>query len=150
MTAYFGLLDIGKPKAGETVVYPAAPGPTVVVGQIAKIEGCRAVGIAGSDEKCQWMTGELGSTPHQLQEPDWRRGCATACPKGIDMNFETSAARSGDGSRDDSSARVILCGAISGYNAVDADPRPKRPDLIKRVAWKGSSSATSSADSPKR
>src|SRR5205814_2088566 len=89
VTAYFGLLDIAKPEAGETVVVSAAAGATgSVVGQIAKIKGCRVVGIAGGPAKCRWLR-DLGfDAAVDYKTPDWRAQLAAATPDGIDVSFE--------------------------------------------------------------
>jgi NADPH-dependent curcumin reductase len=89
-TAYFGLLDIGQPKEGETLVVSAAAGAVgSLAAQIGKLKGCRVVGIAGSDEKCAWLTGELGldAAINYRTEPV-REALARACPNGIDIYFE--------------------------------------------------------------
>src|SRR5688572_31659988 len=90
ITAYFGLLELGKPKAGETVVVSAAGGAVgTVVGQIAKLKGCRVVGIAGSADKCAWLTAELGfDAAVCYKDADWKAQLAAACPNGIDIDFE--------------------------------------------------------------
>ncbi len=127
-TAYFGLLDVGQPKPGETVVVSAAGGAVgSIVGQIAKIKGCRVVGIAGSDDKCRWVVDELGfdacinykteSVEDRLDE---------LCPNGIDVNFENVGGPIMDAilARINNNARIALCGLISSYNAVDPVPGP--------------------------
>src|SRR6266498_3163254 len=90
MTAYVGLLDIGQPKPGETVVVSAASGAVgSVVGQLAKIWGCRAVGIAGGKQKCDYVTRELGfDACIDYKAGDLHRGLKEACPKGVDVDFE--------------------------------------------------------------
>jgi NADPH-dependent curcumin reductase len=120
MTAYFGLLDIGKPKDGDTVVVSGAAGAVgSVVGQIARLKGCRAIGIAGGPEKCRYVVEELGFTAAiDYKSEDVRATLATHCPKGIDVYFdnvggdilEAALARLARG------ARIIICGAISQYN----------------------------------
>ena len=89
-TAYFGLLDLGEPKAGETVVVSAAAGAVgSIVGQIAKIKGCRAVGLAGTAEKCDWITGDLGfDAAINYRTEDVPRALADACPNGVDIYFD--------------------------------------------------------------
>jgi NADPH-dependent curcumin reductase CurA len=120
VTAYFGLLEIGKPKPGETVLVSAAAGAVgSVAGQIAKIQGCRAVGIAGGKEKCAWITGELGfDAAVDYKAPDWREQLARATPDGIDVNFENVGGEIMDAviARMNQGGRVALCGMISGYN----------------------------------
>ena len=95
MTAYMGLLEIGKPAAGETVVVAAASGAVgSVVGQIARIKGARAVGIAGGPDKCRYVTEELGfDACIDHRAPDFIARLATACPKGIDVYSRMSAKR---------------------------------------------------------
>ena len=90
LTAYCGLLEIGAPKAGETVVTAAATGPVgATVGQIAKIKGCRAVGISGGAEKCAYAVNELGfDACINRNAPDFEAQLAAACPDGIDVYFE--------------------------------------------------------------
>lgn len=129
-TAYFGLLDIGKPKAGETVVVSAAAGAVgSTVGQIAKIKGCRAVGIAGSDDKCRWITDELGFDACINYKAENVYGAlGRHCPDGIDIDFENV----GGAILDDVlghinlRARIVLCGLISAYNAAEPVPGPYR------------------------
>ena len=141
ITAYFGLLDIGKPQAGETVVVSAAAGATgSVVGQIAKIKGCRAVGIAGSDEKCSWLTGDLGfDAAVNYKKPDWKERLAAACPDGIDVNFENVGGEIMETviSRMNLNGRVVLCGLISGYNSDEPMRGPFDQILMKRLRVQG-------------
>jgi NADPH:quinone reductase len=129
LSAYFGLMDFGRPQPGETVLVSAAGGATgSVVGQIAKILGARAVGIAGSEEKCQRLVAELGydaAVDHRAPG-DLSAALARACPNGVDVYFdsiggpllEAALANLAVG------ARVVLCGAISAYNAEGATPGP--------------------------
>jgi len=128
LTAYFGLLDIGKPKAGETLVVSAAAGAVgSIVGQIGKIKGCRVVGIAGSDEKCRWITGELGfdAAINYKTEPI-RESLKKHCPNGIDVDFENAGGEILDAvlSLINLRARIALCGLISQYNATEPVPGP--------------------------
>lgn len=121
LTAYFGLLDVGQPQSGETVVISAAAGAVgSVAGQIAKIKGCRVVGIAGSPEKCDWITSELGfDAAVNYKEPDWKDQLKRACPNGVDIDFENVGGEIMNTvmSLLNLKARVVLCGLISGYNA---------------------------------
>ena len=120
MTAYFGLLDIGDPKEGETVVVSAAAGAVgALVGQIAKIKGARAVGIAGGPEKCAYIVDELGfDAGIDYKNENVAKGLAEHCPGGIDVYFDNV----GGPMLDDALARlarhgrVVICGAISQYN----------------------------------
>jgi NADPH-dependent curcumin reductase CurA len=141
LTAYFGLLDIGKPRPGETVVVSAAGGATgSVVGQIAKIQGCRAVGIAGGKEKCDWIVRELGfDAAVDYKQPDWKERLAAACPNGIDVNFENVGGEIMDTviSRMNLGGRVVLCGMISGYNAGQPMRGPYDAILMKRLRVQG-------------
>jgi NADPH-dependent curcumin reductase CurA len=146
-TAYIGLLDIGKPQAGETVVVAAATGAVgSVVGQMAKIKGCRVVGIAGSAEKCDWAVRELGfdaCVDHRAAAFDG--ALADACPKGVDVYFETVG---GKVFRTivpllNPFARIPVCGLISAYS----EPAPPadgefvqtlmRAVLVKRLTLRG-------------
>jgi hypothetical protein len=142
MTAYVGLLDIGRPKAGETVVVSAASGAVgSAVGQIAKIRGARAVGIAGSPEKCDYVVRELGfDACVNYKTGDLPAALKAACPSGIDVYFENVG---GDVLRAvmtllNQNARIPLCGLISEYNATEIGPGPNlRPFLFNRVLLKG-------------
>jgi NADPH-dependent curcumin reductase CurA len=126
-TSYFGLLDIGKPVAGETVLVSAAAGAVgSIVGQIAKFKGCRAVGIAGSEEKCAWICDELGfdAAINYKTSQDLRADIAKACPGGVDIYFDNVGGPILEAALDSLNvgARVPLCGMISGYNAENALP----------------------------
>ncbi|MBI3300093.1 MAG: NADP-dependent oxidoreductase [Elusimicrobia bacterium] len=120
MTAYFGLLDVGQPKPGETVVVSGAAGAVgSLVGQIAKLKGCRVVGIAGGAEKCRYLTDELGfDAAIDYKAEDVRAALRRHCPRGIDVFFDNvggdilDAALSQIAMR----ARIVICGAISQYN----------------------------------
>jgi len=129
LTAYFGLLEVGKPKPGETVVVSGAAGATgSVVGQIAKIQGCRAVGIAGTDEKCRWLTAELGfDAAINYKTQDVGDALREACPKGIDVYFDNVGGAILDAAllQLARGARVALCGAISGYGEKEPPPGPR-------------------------
>ena len=144
MTAYFGLLDVGQPKAGETVVVSGAAGAVgTIAGQIAKIKGCRAVGIAGGADKCRYLVEELGfDAAIDYKHEDTRKKLREYCPKGIDIYFDNvggdilEAALANLARK----ARVVLCGAISQYNAT-ADslrgPRNYMSLLINRARMEG-------------
>ncbi len=127
VTAYFGLLDVGAPKPGETVVVSGAAGATgSVAGQIAKIQGCRVVGIAGTAEKCAWLTDDLGfdaAVNYRTDDVGARLG--ELCPDGVDVFFDNVGGAILDAvlARLALRARVVLCGAISTYNAEEA-PTP--------------------------
>jgi NADPH-dependent curcumin reductase CurA len=129
LTAYFGLLDIGQPKAGETVVVSAAAGAVgAVTGQIAKIKGCRAVGLAGGPDKCRYMVDELGyDAAIDYKSEDVRAALARHCPKGIDIYFDNVGGDILDIALSllAHKARVIICGAISQYNNREAIQGPR-------------------------
>jgi NADPH-dependent curcumin reductase len=124
-TAYFGLLRVGKPKPGETVVVSAASGAVgSVVGQIAKIHGCRAVGIAGGKAKCDYVVDELGfDACVDYKRGDLGAALDAACPNGIDVYFENVGGEvlEAVAPRLNQGARVPVCGYISAYNATTPD-----------------------------
>jgi NADPH-dependent curcumin reductase CurA len=136
MTAYTGLTIIGQPKAGETVVVAAAAGPVgSAVGQIAKIKGCRAVGIAGGPDKCRYLTEELGfNAAVDHRSPALTEELAEACPEGIDVYFENvgGAVSSAVLPLLNDFARVPVCGLIAHYNAAELPPGPDRMALLMR------------------
>jgi len=142
MTAYVGLLEIGKPKPGETVVVAAASGAVgSAVGQIAKIKGARAVGVAGGAAKCRFVTEELGfDACIDHRAPDLAAQLAAACPNGVDVDFENVG---GDVLVAvmrvlNRGARIPLCGMISEYNATEIPGGPSmRPLLVHRAMIKG-------------
>ncbi len=136
LTAYGGLLNIGQPKAGETLVVAAAAGAVgSIVGQLAKIWGCRSVGIAGGPEKCAYVKDELGfdecldhrsdSLPADLK---------AACPKGIDIYFENVGGKVFEAVLPlmNMFGRVPVCGTISAYNATELPPGPDRTGIVMR------------------
>jgi NADPH-dependent curcumin reductase CurA len=120
MTAYFGLLEIGKPTAGETVVVSGGAGAVGgVVGQLAKLKGARAIGIAGGKEKCDYVVNELGfDAAIDYKSEDVVKGLSEQCPKGIDVYFDNVGGEILDAAlaRLARHARVVVCGAISQYN----------------------------------
>lgn len=130
LTAYFGLLDIGKPKPGETVVVSGAAGAVgSTVGQIAKIKGARVVGIAGSEAKIKYLLDDLGfDAAINYKEQDVRKALKEACPNGIDVYFENVGGSISDAvfPRLNNFARIPVCGAISSYNN-------EKPDIGSRV-----------------
>lgn len=137
LTAYFGLLDIGQPKEGETVVVSGAAGAVgMIVGQIAKIKGARVVGIAGSDEKTAYLKQELGfdETINYKTSPNMEQTLEEACPNGIDIYFDNVGGPISDAAINllNEFARIPLCGAISSYNRTDGDLGPRvQTKLIK-------------------
>jgi NADPH-dependent curcumin reductase CurA len=128
LSAYFGLLDIGRPQPGETVLVSAAGGAVGnVVGQLAKIHGAKAVGLAGTDEKCARLVEELGfDAAVNHRSPDLAGAIAAACPDGVDVYFdsvggpllETVLWQIANG------ARIVMCGAVAAYNALEPIPGP--------------------------
>ena len=142
-TAYFGLLDIGQPKAGETVVVSAAAGAVgSIVGQIAKLKGCRVVGIAGSDEKCRHVVEDFGfDACINYKTEDVAAALKRECPKGIDVDFENAGGEILDAVLENINlkARIVLCGMISTYNAEGPVPGPYNfaNILMKRARVEG-------------
>jgi NADPH-dependent curcumin reductase len=136
-TAYMGLLDIGQPKPGETVVVAAASGAVgAVVGQIAKIKECRAVGIAGGPEKCRYVIDELGfDACIDHHNADFARQLAAACPKGIDVYFESVGGAIFDAILPllNTRARIPVCGMIANYNDTESPNGPDRLGLLTRT-----------------
>lgn len=128
LTAYFGLLEIGQPQAGETVLVSGAAGATgSVVGQIAKIKGCRVVGIAGTDEKCAMLTDEFGfDAAINYRTDDVRDAIKSTCPGGVDVFFDNVGGDILEAALDNLAlrARVVMCGAIAEYNDTEARPGP--------------------------
>ena len=142
MTAYVGLLEIGRSKAGETVVVAAASGAVgSVVGQIAQIKGCRAVGIAGGAEKCRFVEQELGfDACLDHRAPDLGKRLVAACPKGIDIYFENvgGAVQQAIWPLLNDFARVPVCGLIAQYNATTPMPGPDLFSVLrKRLTLRG-------------
>lgn len=143
MTAYFGLLDIGKPEAGQTVVVSGAAGAVgSVAGQIAKLKGCRVVGIAGGKEKCDLITGTFGfDAAIDYKSADVKQALRQHCPQGVDVYFDnvggdildavlTQLARK---------ARIVICGAISQYNSTTGIKGPSNylSLLVNRASMTG-------------
>jgi NADPH-dependent curcumin reductase CurA len=135
-TAYAGLLTIGKPKPGETVVVAAATGPVgATVGQIAKIKGARAVGIAGGAEKCSFAAQQLGfDAVIDHRAPDLAERLKEACPRGIDVYFENVGGHVWDAVFPllNDFARIPVCGLIAQYNATPPYPGPDRLPVVMR------------------
>ena len=134
LTAWFGMCDIGKPQAGETVVVSAAAGAVgSIAGQIAKLKGARVIGIAGGKAKCDWLTGELGfDGAIDYKSEDVGAALDRLCPNGIDVNFENVGGDIMDAvfNRMNNYSRMPLCGMISTYND---DSRPSGPTDFSRV-----------------
>jgi NADPH-dependent curcumin reductase CurA len=141
LTAYFGMTDIAKPEKGETLVVSAAAGATgSIAGQIGKIHGCRVVGIAGGDDKCKWLTEDLGfDAAINYKRPDWKEALAAATPKGIDINYENVGGEIMHTvlSRMNLHGRVVVCGLISGYTQEDPALASFATILIKRLRVQG-------------
>ncbi len=136
MTAYTGLLNIGKPQEGETLVVAAASGPVgATVGQIAKIKGCRVVGVAGSQEKCDYVTGELGfDACLSHKDEGFAEALADACPDGIDIYWENvgGAVFQAVVPLLKLFARVPVCGMVAHYNATELPPGPNQTPVLMR------------------
>jgi NADPH:quinone reductase len=138
LTAYFGLMHIGKPKKGETVVVSGAAGAVgIVVGQIAKIQGCRVIGIAGSDKKVNVLIDQFGfdQAINYKTTKDLRKDIAKACPDGVDIYFDNVGGEVSDAVIDNINfnARIALCGQISLYNSTEIPVGPRiQPMLLTR------------------
>jgi NADPH-dependent curcumin reductase CurA len=143
LTAYFGLLDIGQPKSGETVVVSTAAGAVgSCVGQIAKIKGCRTVGIAGSRDKVRLCLEEFRfDTAVDYKADGFESALETACPAGVDVYFDNTAGRVSDAvmSRLNVGARVVICGtaSLSSWDPWPLGPRVERHLLVKRARMQG-------------
>ncbi len=128
LTAYFGLLDVGKPKEGETLVVSAAAGAVgSLVGQIGKLKGCRVIGIAGTEEKCSWITKELGfDAAIDYKTESVRARLKELCSNGIDIYFDNVGGEILDAALGELNlhARVVICGMISTYNSTKPTPGP--------------------------
>jgi NADPH-dependent curcumin reductase CurA len=144
LTAYFGLLEVGKPKAGETVVVSAAAGSVgSLVGQIAKIKGCHVIGIAGGKDKCGWLTSELGfDAAVDYKDGAVFKALRAAAPKGIDVYFDNVGGDILEAClpQMNNHGRIACCGAISQYDGVPSAHGPRGvPGLIvvKRLVMQG-------------
>jgi NADPH-dependent curcumin reductase CurA len=143
LTAYFGLLDVGRPKAGETVVVSGAAGATgSVVGQIARVKGCRAIGIAGGKDKCDWLVTEAhfdAAIDYKSENVGLR--LRELCPQGVDVYFDNVGGELLDIvlAQLAMRARVVICGAIATYNDSELRPGPKHYMnlVIKRARMEG-------------
>lgn len=146
-TAYVGLLDLGQPKAGETVVVSAAAGAVgQVVGQLAKIRGCRVVGVAGADDKCRQVVDTYGfDACVNYKDDDFEAQLKAACPDGIDVYFENVGGKVFDAvmKRVNEFARIPVCGRIAHYNQTELPEGPDRlipfmgKVLVKRLMLRG-------------
>ncbi len=144
MTAYFGLLEVGRPKPGDTVLVSAAAGAVgTMVGQIARLAGCRVVGSAGGREKCDWLTHELGfDAAVDYKAGGVRRALAAACPDGIDIYFDNTggAVLEAALSLMNLRGRIVCCGNVSQYDVEKPAPGPMAvPGLVvtKRLRMEG-------------
>jgi hypothetical protein len=154
MTGYFGLMDVGQPKAGETLVVSGAAGAVgQTVGQLAKVKGLRVVGIAGGPAKCDWVVRELGfdacidykaPAPSAAGSARWdpvREGLKQHCPNGVDIYFDNVGGEILDTvlTRINRKARIVICGAISQYNNTSAVAGPKNylSLLVHRARMEG-------------
>jgi hypothetical protein len=143
MTAYFGLLDTGLPKAGETVLVSGAAGAVgSVVGQIAKIKGCKVVGIAGGAEKCAYLVNELGfDAAIDYKNENVKKALRIVCPEGVDVYFDNVGGEILDDvlTQIRMKARIVICGAISQYNNTTAVKGPSNylTLLVNRARMEG-------------
>ncbi len=145
MTGYFGLMDVGQPQPGETVVVSGAAGAVgQTVGQMAKLKGCRVVGIAGGAAKCEWVVKELGfdaCIDYKAGPGSVRAGLKEHCAKGVDIYFDNVGGEILDDvlARINRKARIIICGAISQYNNTTAVQGPKNylSLLVNRAKMEG-------------
>ena len=145
MTGYFGLMDVGQPKAGETLVVSGAAGAVgQTVGQVAKIRGCRVVGIAGGQAKCDWGVKELGfdaCIDYKAGPSAVREGLKAHCPSGVDIYFDNVGGDILDTvlTRINRRARIVICGAISQYNNTTPVQGPKNylSLLVNRARMEG-------------
>jgi NADPH-dependent curcumin reductase CurA len=134
LTAYFGLTEIGKAKAGETLVVSAAAGAVgSLAGQIGKILGMRVVGIAGGEKKCAWLTNDLGfDAAIDYKAADLNQELSRLCPNGVDVYFDNVGGRTLEAVLNHISlhARIVVCGMISQYNAQHPEPGPSNLGVI--------------------
>ncbi|MGZ5715388.1 MAG: NADP-dependent oxidoreductase [Caldimonas sp.] len=143
MTGYFGLMDVGQPRPGETVVVSGAAGAVgQTVGQLAKIKGCRAVGIAGGPAKCEWVVKELGfDACIDYKAGPVKDGLKAHCPKGVDIYFDNVGGDILDAvlTRINRKARIVICGAISQYNNTEPVKGPANylSLLVNRARMEG-------------
>jgi NADPH-dependent curcumin reductase len=145
MTGYFGLMDVGRPQAGETLVVSGAAGAVgQTVGQLGKIKGCRVVGIAGGAAKCEWVVKELGfdaCIDYKSGGASVRDGLKQHCPTGVDIYFDNVGGEILDTllTRINRKARIVICGAISQYNNTTAVQGPKNylSLLVNRARMEG-------------
>ncbi len=143
MTAYFGLLDVGQPKAGNTVLVSGAAGATgSVVCQLAKLKGCRVIGIAGGPEKCDWLKTECGvDEVIDYRNEDVNKRLAAIAPMSIDLFFDNVGGDMLEAAIEQMAdhGRIVLCGAIAGYNASEPPPGPRNMMTLiaRRIRMQG-------------
>jgi hypothetical protein len=141
LTAYFGLLDVGRPEPGQTVLVSGAAGSVgSIVGQIARIKGCRAIGIAGGEDKCRWLVEEVGfDAAIDYKSADLRAELKAHAPDGVDVFFDNvgGAALEAALNRLAGGARIVLCGAVSQYNDVPRGPANYMQLLVARASMTG-------------
>ena len=143
ITAYFGLLDVGRPQAGETVVVSGAAGAVgSAVAQIAKLQGCRVVGIAGGSEKCGWLRNECGiETVIDYKSENVEQRLGELCPQGINVFFDNVGGAILEAAIEHMAdhGRIVLCGAISIYNAAEPQPGPRNMFILieRRIRMEG-------------
>lgn len=143
LTGYFGLVDLGQPRAGETIVISSAAGAVgTTVGQIAKMLGCRVIGITGSDEKVNYLLRELRfDAAINYKRPDWVQGLEQGCPSGVDLYFDNVGGIIADEviKQINCHARIILCGQIASYNLEQPEIglRPFRQLIVKSALAQG-------------
>ena len=139
LTAYFGLLDLGQPKKGETVVVSGAAGATgSIAGQIAKRKGCRVIGIAGGPEKCAWLTEKAGfDAAVDYKSENLQKRLRELCPGGIDIFFDNVGGETLETviGLIAQNARIVMCGGISGYNEKEPPPGPR--NLMNLIIMRG-------------
>ena len=143
MTAYFGLFEAGRVEPSDTVVVSAAAGSVgSLVGQMARIQGCRVVGIAGGAAKCQWLTEVLGfDEAVDYKAPDWQGSLNDVCPEGVDLYFDNVGGEISDGVIEQMNCHgcIVICGIISRYNEPEPWPGPANYGLVlmRRLTIKG-------------
>jgi NADPH-dependent curcumin reductase len=141
LTAYFGLLDIGRPEPGQTVLVSGAAGSVgSLVGQIARIKGCRAVGIAGGEDKCRWLVDQVGfDAAIDYKAADLRKELKTHAPGGVDVYFDNVGGATLEAAlnRLAHGARIVLCGAVSQYNDTPRGPANYMQLLVARASMTG-------------
>jgi NADPH-dependent curcumin reductase CurA len=141
LTAYFGLLDVGKPQPGQTVLVSGAAGSVgSIVGQIARVKGCRAIGIAGGEHKCRWLVDELGfDAAIDYKTADLRAELKTHAPNGIDVFFDNVGGQALEAAlnRLARRARIVISGAVSQYNDAPRGPANYMQLLVNRASMTG-------------